>query len=609
MTLARLLRIWRLRFRSLTRGRAIDHELNHELLFHFDQLVAEYVADGSSREEARRAARQALGNVAALEDYCRDERRVGWIHDVRQDVVYGTRMLRKHMGLTTIAVASLALGIGANTAVLGAFDALFIRGLPVAVSDRLVAIQVAPVDNPSQLRGVSLVDFAAYRDRSQSFDAIGAAIRWQGDLAGDHPGEAPERVLGQLATPEWLTMLGIRPLIGRVFTEDESGPGVPQPIVISSAFWQRRFGSDPHILDRQVRIQGGTKTIVGVMPADFTYQEPTIDYWAPLHVGSQPDAGARLFNVRARLKPGVSLAHAQAELSGIATRLGSELPQNKGWGVGVRPLNDFLFGWTREPLITFEFAVAFVLLIACANVAALLLSRASVRQREMALRVALGASRGRIIRQLLTESMLLAVGGGALGLIVAVAGQHALIAMTAPPASPPLTAIGLNARVFSVLALLTLGTGIACGLVPAIRGSRLDPIPHRPRFSTPLTGVAAARARPRASGRLGTIAEQPDAPGLARSQFRSGRPRSSRVQRAARPLRAPRRHLQRFSLFRDHEPAGAKDPAGTRTPPDRAWRGFRRRHFRAARGQFRPGDDGGRARSAGHGLDRPGTFW
>ena len=212
------------------------------------------------------------------------------------------------------------------------------------------------------------------------------------------------------------------------------------------------------------------------MPAEFRYQEPDVDYWTPLHVGSAARRRSAAFRVRARLKPGVSLVHAQAELDAIAAQLASEQSQNKGWGLRTRPLNEFLFGWTREPLLTFEAAVALVLLIACANVAALLLSRASVRQREVALRVALGAGRGRIIRQLLTESMLLAVAGGALGLVVAVLGQRALTGMTAPPSSPPLTAIGLNPRVFALLALLTIATGIVCGLVPAIRGSRLDPI-------------------------------------------------------------------------------------------------------------------------------------
>jgi putative ABC transport system permease protein len=454
----------------------VDDELHRELVFHFDQLVAEKIADGLSPAEARRAANRALGNIAALEEDCRDERRVSWIHDLRQDVVYGTRMLRKHPGLTTIAIASLALGIGANAAVLGAFDALVVQGLPVPQSDRLVAIESAPLDNPGQLGGLSLVDYAAIRDGSQLFETIDASIRWGGDIAADAPGTPPERIVGQLVTPGWLSMLGIRPALGRVFTEAETLAGAPRPIVISHGLWQRRFGGDPDILDRSIRIQGGPNVIVGVMPAEFRYQDPEVDYWAPLHVGARPDAGSRLFGVRARLKPGVSLVRAQADLDAIAAPLTSGLAPNKAWVLRARPLNESLFGWTREPLLTFAAAVALVWLIACANVAALLLSRAAVRQREVMLRVALGAGRGRIVRQLLTEGMLLAVAGGTLGLVVAVLGQRALTGMSTPPSSPPLTAIGLNPRVFGLLALLTIATGIVCGLVPAIRGSRLDPI-------------------------------------------------------------------------------------------------------------------------------------
>ena len=235
------------------------------------------------------------------------------------------------------------------------------------------------------------------------------------------------------------------------------------------------------------------RTIIGVMPAEYRYQEPGVDYWLPLFVGPQPDPGGRLFGVRARLKSGVSLGQAQAELDAIAAQLATEAPvHHKGWGVRVRPLNEFLFGWTREPLLTLEAAVALVLLIACANVAGLLLSRSSVRRREVALRAALGAGRWRLMRQLLTEGMLLAAAGGLLGLLVAVIGQRALLTMTTPPGAPPLTAIGLNASVISLLALLTIGTGLACGVVPAIRGSRLDPM-----VSLKEPGATAGRPRRR----------------------------------------------------------------------------------------------------------------
>jgi putative ABC transport system permease protein len=248
-------------------------------------------------------------------------------------------------------------------------------------------------------------------------------------------------------------------------------------MVISDGFWRRRFGGDPRVLNTTLRVNGSIRTIIGVMPADFRYQNADVAFWMPLHVRPQPEAGARLFGVRGRLKPGVTMSEAQAEMDGLAAELAVERPgQQKGWGAHVRPLKDSLFGWAREPLLTFQAAVALVLLIGCANVAALLLSRGSVRQREVALRMALGAGRARIVRQLLTESVLLAIVGGALGVFVAELALRGVVSMTTPPGSPPLAAVGLNLYVVGLLALLTLGTGIACGVAPALLGSNLDPI-------------------------------------------------------------------------------------------------------------------------------------
>src|SRR5262245_28370710 len=292
MRLLQRLRIWRLRLRSIAHKDAVDTELARELRFHFDALVAEHEADGMAPADARRAAHQAFGSLASLEEACRDERRVTWVHDLRRDVTYGLRMLRRQPGFTMVAAASLALGIGANAAVLGALDSIVLQELPVAQADRLVAIQAAPLDSvgrASQPVGLSLAEYAAYRDRARSFATLDVAIRWTSDLGGDGRETPPERVQGQLVTAGWLTMFGIEPQLGRVFTEAESRPSQPPVMVISDGFWRRRFGGDPHALNSTLRVNGSIRTIIGVMPADFRYQEAAVDFWMPLYVGPQPE--------------------------------------------------------------------------------------------------------------------------------------------------------------------------------------------------------------------------------------------------------------------------------------------------------------------------------
>lgn len=506
MTFARLLRIVRQRLRSLGHQTQLDTELDQELAFHFDQLVKEKTADGLSVAEARLAAGREFGSLALAADQSRDERRVAWFHDLRQDIVYGVRTLRRSPGFTAVALTSLALGIGANAVVLGAIDTVMFEGLPLANGDRLVQIRTVPLEDPGQNRNALLADYIAWRDGSGAFDAMGASLAWQSDFGADDNGTPPERLIGQAVTPGWFATLGIPPLHGRVFTDDEIRPGHPVPvIVISYRIWQRRFGADPNILEKRVRVDAVLRTIIGVMPRDFQYQDRRVDYWLPLRDSLGPAQDAqRFYGVMARLKPGVTVERAQADLDAIAGRLAGESPdRSKGWGVRVQPLREALFEWAKTPLLTLEAAVAFVLLIACANIAGLLLARGSARQREMSLRVALGAGRARIIRQLLTESLVLSGAGGLLGVLVAWLGLRGLTAAVSPPiGAPRMFALDMSGHMLGVTALLAIVAGLGFGLVPALAGSHLNlagslkessPGPATPRRRYHQTALVAAQ--------------------------------------------------------------------------------------------------------------------
>jgi putative ABC transport system permease protein len=474
LTLRRFARIARQRLRSIARKSALDAELDRELAFHFDQLTRENVAAGMTPAAAREAARRALGNAAVFADQCRDQRRVGWLHDLLQDVVYGCRTLIKNRVFTTVVVTSLALGIGSNSAVLGVMNDVLLGELPLANADRLAVIRVVPLDNPARASGASLSDVFAWKERTRAFDAMELSLVGPHDLGTDQNGAPPERITGQGVTPGLFPLLGAQPLHGRLFTEVEDSSA--NTIVISHRLWQRRYGGALDVLGKSIRIDSGARTVIGVMPQDFRYQDPRIDCWIPMHITAHSGVG-RFFGVTARLKPGVTVARAQADLSAIAAQLAKESPeQHQGMGVRVQSLRDALFGWAKEPLLILEAAVALVLLVASANVAGLMLSRATVRRREIAMRISLGASRGRIVRQLLTESVLLALAGGALGLLVAEYCLRGLTALSPPVGSPWLAEVRLDARIFGVTALLSIVTGLAFGLAPALAASQLNPV-------------------------------------------------------------------------------------------------------------------------------------
>jgi len=479
MFVMRWLRVAQQRCRSLFHTSAVDSELANELAFHYDQLVAEFVDSGMTERDARLAARRAIGNMPLIEEQCRDTRAVTWLHDLRQDVVFASRMLRRTPVFTAVALVSLALGIGANTAILSVIDAVLRSPLPVPDEDRVVVLRTFPIDNPQQETHALVSDYFTWRDESRSFDVMGAAMGHNADFGADVSRAPSERLPGQSITADAFAALGVRPFLGRVFTmDDEEVAGGPpsRVIVISHRLWQGRFGGRLDIIGQQLRLDRVTRTVVGVMPDSFRYPNEGVMYWIPLHMNrSQVRNPQRFYVVTARLKAGVNIEQAQADIDLVAARLARLDPdRHSGWGVRIKPIRDAMFDWTRQRLFTLETAVALVLLVACANVAGLLLARGHVRGPELALRSALGAGRGRIVRQLLTESVLLSIGGGVIGVAVAWGGIRALLTMNPPPGGVAIAGVNVNLRTLAATALIAIGTGLLYGLAPAlaqVRGS------------------------------------------------------------------------------------------------------------------------------------------
>ncbi len=413
-----------------------------------------------------------------------------------QDLRYAARMLSKSPAFTAVAVIALALGIGANTAIFSVVNAVLLRPLPLAEPDRLVKINsFNPKGGKIEFGGVSPADFLDYRAEGQSFEYMATYTGGGVTMTG---GQHPEGLPGARVSTDYFQMLGVNPMLGRAFSPDEFKSGSAPVIILSHRTWQNRFGGDEELVGKALTLDGESVTVVGVMPPDFNLPKYA-DVWTPLNEDSSElkNRGNRYFPVIARLKPGASIAQAQADMDRMTTGLAEQHPKsNADWSARVVGLHESMVGDVKPALLVLLAAVCLVLLIACANVANLQLARAAARQKEIAIRSALGASRARVLRQLVTESLLLALAGGVAGTLLALWAVDALIAIMPEALNfPRLDEVRVDRQVLGFTALISLGTGLIFGLIPALQTSRPNLVETLKESSRGAGGARSQRTR------------------------------------------------------------------------------------------------------------------
>lgn len=471
----------RFRLRALFRRTTVEQELSDELRFHFEREVEKLKKSGLAEEEAKRRARVAFGGHEQIKEDCREARGTSFLETSLQDLRYGLRQLWINPTFAAVMILTLALSIGANSAIFSVIDGVLIRSLPYPHPDRIVRIFLSNQDYPKF--PLNPFDFRDYRTRSKSFDSLAAFTR--GDLQLSGASGEPVRLNGFQVTSGYFRVLGLRPALGREFDGKAELPGNGQQVILSDRVWRSRFGAARDVLGRKITLNMKPYTVIGVMPPGTEHPGneyhalaygDDVDVWSPFTFdGSPSQRGSHFIEGLGRLKDGVTLIQASSELNSIMAQLAREYPNSDaGWQVFVVPLYREVVGSSQRMLLVLLGAVGMVLLIACANAANLTLARAASRQREIAVRLALGARHSRLVRQLLTESMLIAFFGGALGLVMAFVGVKVLVSLL-PVGFPRAHDIHVNAIVFAFTFIISAATGILFGLVPALQASRTDP--------------------------------------------------------------------------------------------------------------------------------------
>jgi putative ABC transport system permease protein len=452
--------------RRLFSRRRLYTDLSAEIEQHLSEKIEELIAGGMSRQEATQTARREFGNVTLLEERSREVWQWPSIESFLADVRFAFRMLRKSPGFTAVVILTLALGIGANATIFSVIDAVLLRPLPYPQSDRLAYLEES---NPKQgwpRFSASPANFLDWRSQSRSFEHV---VAYAQDDCNVSVGDFPEHWIGLAVTQGFFDTLRVRPELGSVFTDDDFVPGKGNVFVMGDALWRSEFGADPTIIGRNVPMDGKPYTVIGVMPQGFQFNSPNKMYWLPFifSKGLSEARGAHFLGVIARLRDVVSTAQAQSEMKALAADLEREYPDsNEGWTALVEPMQARDVHSVHTALLVLLGAVGFVLLIACANAANMLLARATVRRREIAIRTALGAGRLRIARQLLTESVLLASSGAAVGLLFTMWCLRGLVALP-PSLLPRAESIHVDIRVLLFTFGLALVTGILFGMAPA----------------------------------------------------------------------------------------------------------------------------------------------